>query len=292
MTNHTTMMLTWALTIGLLATPSVAEDTEGQLYRDLLQTRSDAIVTVKAVLKTEMSMMGQMQDDESRVELPGVVVDPSGIILVSNMPFSATRMQQMMGGMMAGGMEISITPTDMKVLFDGDEEEYEAFIAATDSEFDLAFIQIEGLDGREIPYVDFDESGRTAIGERVYTVSRMDRGYDYAAHVYSARIGGEIRRPRRAWIVDRHMDALGLPIFSLDGQVVGVLTTIASGTIDDPDQSGQMRSMMRMLTGGGVGTDAFGSFVLPARNVRSLLVSARDRAADMLAEREQDHQDE
>lgn len=287
------MMFAGAMMIGLLAAPAIAEDdAEGQLYRDLLQARSDAIVTVKAVLKTEISMMGQMQDDESRVEVPGVVIDPSGIVLVSNMPFSATRMEQMMGGMMAAGVEININPIDMKVLFDGDEEEYDAFIVATDSEFDLAFIQIEQIGDREISVVNFDDSGRTGIGERVYAVSRLDKGYDYAAHVQAARVSGEIRRPRRAWIVDRHMDALGLPIFSIDGRVVGVLTTIASGTVDDPDQSGQMRSMMRLMTGGGAGTDAFGSFVLPARNVRSLLVSARERAAEMLAEREQANEDE
>jgi hypothetical protein len=283
---HSRMICSVLVVIGILAAPAIADgDAEGQLYRDLLEKRSEAIVTVKAVLKTEISMMGQLQDDESRVEIPGVVVDPNGIVLVSNMPFSSTRMRQMMGGVMPMGIDINITPIDMKVLFAGDEEEYDAFIAATDAEFDLAFIQIEGIEGREISTIDFDESGRTGIGDRIFTLSRMNKGYDYAAHVQAARISGEIRRPRRAWIIDRHMDALGLPVFSIDGEVVGVLTTIASGTVDDPDDAGQMRAMMRMLTGGGVGTDAFASFVLPARNVRSLLVSARDRAAEMLAER-------
>jgi len=265
----------------LAATGSVsAMADEAAAYRTLLEERGGSIVTIKAVLRSEISMMGQTQDEESRSEVSGVVINDRGLILASNSAFSAGRVMQMMG-MNMPGLSIDITPVDLKIVFDGDEKEYEAFMVASDADLDLAFLQIVDLEGRAVKPIDFDGSVQVETGDRLLSVNRLGRGFDYAPHVETARVGGAIRRPRRAWIVDGSVSGLGLPVFTVDGRVVGVLSTIASGTVDDAGEG--MMGMMAMFSGGGGGPVAV--FALPGRSIRSAISAASDRASQMLEER-------
>lgn len=259
-------------------------DSEAAAYNTLLKDKSQTIVSVKAVLTTEIRMMGQSQDEESRIEVPGVVVSDDGLVLLSNLPFSSDRIEQAIGGMgMPMAPDIHVSPSDIKVLFEGDDEEYDAFFVATDSELDLAFIQIEKLGDREVSPVDFESGERVDIGDRIYSVTRLDRGFDYAAHVQSGRVSGQITRPRRAWLVDGSLNGLGLPVYTADGELAGVLTTLASMKADDPDAASGLGRMMRML--GGDQDTGFRNFVIPPRMVRGVINSASERAKEVLEER-------
>ncbi|MFC1705358.1 hypothetical protein ACFL59_00870 [Planctomycetota bacterium] len=253
----------------------------------LLKQTAPSIVTVKVVLKTEIAMMGQVQDQESRLELQGVVVDPKGLIMLSNAPISGERMMEMMGGM-GGGMQfdIKVTPVEFKVVVEREEEEYEAFLAAKDTKLDLAFIQVEGLGERALQAVVFGKRVKPAIGERVFSVTRMKKGYDYAPYFESSRIGGAITKPRKAWILDGGLSGFGLPVLARSGDTIGVLTTISSGVKDDSGAGGPLGvgGLMRMLSGGGTAA-AVGGFVLPGSVVKAVIAQAMKQAEEVAAER-------
>ncbi len=249
----------------------------------LLEKAAPSIVTVKVVIKTEISVMGQAQNDESRSEMPGVIVDDTGLIMISNAEISADRLKEALSGNpMMGTADITMTPTDFKVIFGNEEEEHDAFLVAKDTKLDLAFLQVEGVTDRTLTAVNFAEGVKPGVGDTIMTVSRLKKGYDYAPFVSTARISGAIRKPRKAWIIDGNIDSLGLPVFSASGEVVGVLITLTPTTTDEGGGAG-FGAIMRMMRGGGLDSGV-GSFVLPAKVVNGLIKQSRVRVQELLDE--------
>jgi len=265
----------------MLALPGVSL---GQNVAGLLDKAAPSIVTVKVVLKTEISAMGQAQNDESRSEMPGVVVDDSGLIMISNAEISADRIKEALAGgnPMMANMDITVTPTDFKVIFGNEEHEHDAFLVAKDTKLDLAFLQVQGVTDRTMTAVSFADGVKPTVGDTVVAVSRLKKGYDYAPFVSTARISGAIKKPRKAWIIDGNIDSYGLPVFSSSGEVVGVLITLTPTTTDEGSGSG-FGSMMRMLSGGGMDSGV-GTFVLPAKVVNGLIKQSRAKVQELLDE--------
>ena len=95
---------TLALCAGLMLALPRAGLGQGEAdLASLLDRIAPSIVTVKVVIKTEISMMGQAQNEESRSELPGVVVDDSGLVMISNAEISADRVKE--AALSVGGCE-------------------------------------------------------------------------------------------------------------------------------------------------------------------------------------------
>ncbi len=282
--NGRTLALCAALTLALTGTGLGQDETN---LASLLERIAPSIVTVKVVIKTEVSMMGQAQNEESRSELPGVVVDDSGLIMISNAEISADRVKEALSGNpMAANLDLTMTPTDFQVIFGNEEQEFSAFLVAKDTKLDLAFLQVEDLGDRKPAAISFAEGTKPAIGETVVAISRLKKGFDYAPYGKTARISGAIRKPRKAWIIDGALDSYGLPIFSSSGGVIGVLITLAPTTMDDSGGS-SFGGMMRMLRGGGMDSGV-GTFVLPAKVVNGLINQSRIRARELIEEQAED----
>jgi hypothetical protein len=281
--NRALLSLSLLASLIALAPRARADDEASQLV-GLVDKISPAIATVRVVLKTEFKFGGQGQDNESKLTLQGVVVDPTGLIIVSNSPFNTSRMSEMFGGGASSeGFGMKMTPTSFKVVFGREEKEYDAFLAATDTKIDLAFIKVEGLSDRKLPFVDFSASETPSLGQKVVGVSRLGKGYDYAPYFESARVSGEINKPRKAWMVDGGLGELGLPVFTPTGEVVGVLSTVPSGVKEeDSDDSMGFSMMMRLFGGGGGG---MGAFILPGPTVKAVIEQASRRAVEVAAER-------
>ena len=272
--------------VALLTLPraGLAQDIAG-----LLEKAAPCIVTVKVVIKTEFSMMGQAQNEESRSELQGVVVHDSGLIMISNAGISADRAMEAISGLgnpMLANMDITMTPTDFAVIFGNEEEEHDAFLVAKDTKLDLAFLQVQGVTDRELVTVNFAEGVKPAVGDTVVAISRLKKGYDYAPFATTARVSGAIRKPRKAWIVDGSIASYGLPVFTSSGDVVGVLITLAPTTTDDSGGSG-FGSMMRMMRGGGLDAGV-GTFILPAKVVNGLIKQSLAKVQELLDEQAAD----
>jgi hypothetical protein len=264
-----------ALALVLAASSALAQDDSAQLA-GLIEKVSPSIVNVRVVLKVEVSMNGQVvQNAEERSQMAGVVVDAGGLIMISNSTISAARMNK--SKMFAArGLSASIVPTNMKVILNGEEEEHAAFLAASDSDLDLAFIQLEKTDGLTLTPVSFADAPKPTIGQRLVQITRLSEGFDYAAHFSLGRVSGRIKKPRKAWVVTGALGGAGLPIYSNDGAVMGVLTSLESGVADGG-------SMMGGAGGGGQATGV--PVLVGSKKVRGVLAQAKTRALEVAAER-------
>jgi len=260
-----------------------ADDVPTQIQA-LVAKQSPTVVTVKVVLKYVMTGDGASQTSESRTELEGVVVDPSGLIMVSNLPFSPQKMIEVMGlPSEAAENAPKIVPTDFKVTFERESTEYSAFLAATDTSLGLAFLQIQGLSGRTLSSVTFASTSLPSLGDQVFTVARLSKGYDYAPFYESARVSGVIAKPRSALMLDGSVSEIGMPVYSLAGDVVGVLGSVASGVESSGgNEDMSMRMMMRLFGGSGGGNHG-GVFVIPGSAVAPVIAQAKARAAQLAA---------
>ncbi|MER3473128.1 MAG: hypothetical protein C4335_03660 [Armatimonadota bacterium] len=281
----------WAVLISLsLLTPVLAQDDSANVQA-VVEKIAPSIVTVKVVVKTTMKMGGESMDEESRLILQGVVVTPDGLIMVSNSPFSPKRMMEMLAGeSMPAGMDYKMTPTSIKVIFGNEDKEYDAFLAATDTKLDLAFIKVEGLGDRQLTPVNLASATEAKLGQKVIAISRLTKGYDYAPYFALGQVCGEIAKPRRAWMLLGDVSQLGLPVFTLNGELLGVLTTITPDVREEGGGAMGFAMFMRLLSGGG-SSGIGGVFVVPASQVSLLVDQANRRAAELSAERTKQKQE-
>lgn len=269
------------LLLSVLSSPGPAAAATAPLGR-LLADKAPTVVPVRLVLKTEMKFGGNAQDQESRLEMEGAVVDPSGLVMIANTALAPGRMFALMGRSTEGA-EITATPTDIKIVLGPEEKEYGAFLAATDSKVDLAFLQVEGLGDRRLPAVDFAAAAKPAVGDRLAVVTRLAKGFDTAPYAELAQVVGEIAKPRPASVLSGTA-VFGMPAYTLEGRLAGAVITLESGVAPGDGDSFGFASAMRMLAGGG---GLIRPFLLPASALQSLVERAREQAQAKLAERAQ-----
>lgn len=255
---------------------------EKEVYSDILEDYKGSVVTIEAVVETEVRAMGQAQESENRIEVPGALINENGLVMASAQPFSSDVIEDALGGA-AGGQDFDtdVSVSDISVVLD-DGEEFDAFIAATDSDFKLAFLQMEDVEFRSFSHIDFDNESEPEQGEKLYTISRLGEGYDYAPHVRYLQIEGEVDRPRQAHIASAYPNLIGMPFFNEEGEVAGVLTDLDVED-DDPAGGGRFGAMLDQLHGG---EDPTLNFVVSIDQVSGLIDRAEERAEDMLDERE------
>lgn len=228
---------------------------DGALYKTLVEKAGPSIVTLKMVLKFQ-----GMGDEGRDHEVSGLMIDPKGLILVSNV---------MIGGSARG---MTITPSDVKVLFADEDESSEglkAKMVARDSELDLAWFQIddEKAKDRTFAAVDLAPSASGTLGDRLYTVQRMDKFFDRTTYVSEGAVGGTTVKPRKLIIPSGFQVEPGGAVFGTDGKVVGVGAIILPSEDDmDMGSPGQMYSRT-------------GPLILPAAEVRSATERAKEMAA-------------
>ncbi|HEV8630861.1 MAG TPA: trypsin-like peptidase domain-containing protein [Thermoanaerobaculia bacterium] len=263
---------------------AAAATADGQLAA-LLSRYAPSIVRVEAVLETRLNFGGQGEAQDSRLDLLGAIVDPSGLVMIWNSHISPARMVEMMQN--AGrqeGMGIQVVPKSFTVSLP--EGEVPAILAATDSALDLAFLQLERPPAQPLPFVDFRRADKPAVGDQVVVVSRLGRGFDHAPFLQTAHVGGALKKPREAWILDGNLTAFGLPVFDRDGVPVGALTTVVTRGGETESAAGGP-TVGQMLGGafGAPGEGPLGVFVLPGERVASLVKLAAERAKQLLQER-------
>ena len=270
---------------GLAGTAAAAAAPKEPSFEDLLASISPAIVSVKVVLKTEFNMGDSMQEQESVLDALGAVVDPGGLILLWNSQLSATRLMDAVRQMGEGeDFKLKMTPTDFRVTFAGDTREHRAFLAGSDSELDLAFLQLEERPARALASIEFGRSRPARIGDTVFGVSRLSPAFDRAAFLETGRIAGRITKPASAFILDASPALLGLPVFDSEGHAVGAVATVLSRTSEPAAQGGDMMSYFA-LGRGRMESGPLGVFLLPGERVKDLVATARLRARELLAER-------
>jgi hypothetical protein len=254
------------------ATSAAAADPVAAAYRMLAEKVGPALVSVKFTMKIE-----GMGDDAGREsETNGVLVDPAGLVLVSNAKI----------GGMAARMGMTANPTDIKVFQGDDAEGLKGRVIARDTELDLAWIQIDDdkAKGKTFPAVDPAAGTMPAVGDKIMVVDRMGKFFDNAVVIEEARVGGLTTKPRKLIIPSgmsdrRAFSALGMPMFAADGRMIGVSIIQMPGKED-------------MEGGGEMGEGNAAIAILPASEVAKATARGKEAAAKAPAAAEGEKKDD
>ncbi len=200
-----------AVAVLCLASATARGDTP---HGQLIETKAAAVVQLKFVLAVQINFQGQNIDREFNREATGVLVDPAGLVMAPAGLFNAPRF----------GMQVDAkaTPTNLRVIFPGDEKEYPAILGAKDSKLGLGFVLIKDLEGKEITVVDLTQTVEPKIGDTLYGVTRLGQGFDHAPMCDEVRVVGRVTKPRTMWAVQGAGNFIAEPLYNAEGAVAGI----------------------------------------------------------------------
>ena len=261
-----------ALAVGSV---SVSADELAQQGRQVLDQYKECVVTINLVIKQQFSMSGfGSQDQESKEEVTGTVIDPSGLTVVALSATDPTSMVQSMmemSGEDLQGFQMSSSVTDLKILMD-DGTEIPGQIVLRDNDLDLAFIRPKEPLANPVPAVDLSNVGTPEILDPVFTINKLGRvaGREYAVSI--ERINAAVTKPRSFFIPgnDPTQTDLGSPTFTADGKVVGVfvMRTVKGA-------GGGMMSMMRGMS------DTSMAIIVPAEDIAEIAAQAPEKGEEV-----------
>ena len=257
---------------GALALPAYGAPDDGAMYETLLASKAPAVVSVKFVL--HVTARGETQ--EMNQEIHGTIVDATGVVMVGNDEFDG-QMGAMKSIMKAQGMEVTMAPADVKILFGSESKEYPAVIVARDSNLGLAFVQILDLEGKTPDAVDLTKGATPKIGQAAYGVTRKSRGFDCAPTIDRLFVNGKVEKPRALWSVSGTFGGKGLPVFDSEGKPLGVYS-VQKGSEGVEEGGGGPGGFLSALSGA-----SEGSCLLPLDAVLKSLDQAKKRIPDAVA---------
>jgi hypothetical protein len=211
-----------ALVLGLAGTAlPIRADELAEKGRDIFKQNEHAVVTAQVVLK--VSYPGAAKSSESRQEITGTVIDPSGLTVLALSAVDPSEMYQRMMSEQGSQARLETEVTDLRILL-ADGTELPAEIVLRDKDLDLAYIRPKTKPASPMTAVDLTKSAPAQLLDQVVTLNRLNSasGRAYAASV--ERISAVIQKPRTFYIPDSTMTAttLGSPAFALDGKIVGL----------------------------------------------------------------------
>ena len=254
-----------ALVLGLagLAVPGRADEL-AEKGREIFNQNQHAVVTVQVV--SENVLLRRGRSSETRQDLTGTVVDPSGLTVLALSACDPSEMYQRMMAEQGSQYKLEIEVTDLKILL-ADGTELPAEIVLRDKDLDLAFIRPKTKPASPMAAVDLSKSAPAQLLDEVITLNRLNSaaGRAYAASV--ERISAVIQKPRTFYIPDSTMTSttLGSPAFALDGKVVGLVV---------------MRAVNAKGGGGRNYRDNMTSIILPAEDVLKAAKQAPEAKGD------------
>jgi len=263
--RYQSSLIAAALLLGLAGATVPSRATElAEKGREIFNQNQHAVVTVQVVLK--VSYAGAGKSSETRQDLTGTVVDPSGLTVLALSACDPSEMYQRMMGEQASQYKLETEVTDLKILL-ADGTELPAEIVLRDKDLDLAFIRPKTKPGSPMAAVDLSKSALAQLLDEVITLNRLNSaaGRAYAASV--ERISAVIQKPRTFYIPDSNMTSttLGSPAFALDGKLVGVFV---------------MRAVTAKGGGGRNYRENMTSIILPAADILKAAKQAPEAKGD------------
>lgn len=201
-----------------------------------LKTKFEScVVTVNLVIKQKITVQGrEMNKNETKSEVSGTVIDPSGLLVVSLTSTDPASLINKLQGRQSNDNQFKYENeiTDIKIKL-GDGQEIAGKIALRDEDLDLAFIQpIEK--SVSFSYVDIKQSIQPQLLDQCFSLTRLGKIGNWNVAVIPDRIEAIIEKPRMVYL--SNSNRLGSPIFSVDGKFIGliVLRALQSETQSNP----------------------------------------------------------
>jgi len=195
--------------------------------RAVFESSKHTVVSIQLVLKTRYSFGSDTQEQENNQELSGTVISPDGLTVVALSATDPTGLMRTLSGELDDG-DVATEISDVKIMLQ-DASEIEAQVVLRDNDLDLAFIMPTERPAEPLPYVSLENSGKPEIFDQVVAINRLGQ---VANRVYSGAletIEAVVERPRTYYIPGSSPThtGLGCPVFTLDGDFVGILVVRA-----------------------------------------------------------------
>ena len=215
--------MTLVCVVGILGMAHADEAAEAG--RAILDAHKDAVVTVKLVIKMRYSMGGRSDERETKSEVTGTVIDPSGLVVASLFatdPASAAKNMAAMDEASGYSMEAEIK--DAKILTpDGDE--IDAELVLRDNDLDLAFMRPKEKAEKPFASVDLKDAGQPQVLDPLIGISRMGKVANRVHGAIVDRVEAVVEKPRTFYVpagAGMNEASLGAPVFTLDGKIAGI----------------------------------------------------------------------
>jgi hypothetical protein len=221
-------------------------DPVSETARGLASQWQDAIVGVKIVLES--------YDYESKIEVLGTVVDPTGLVVIS--------LSSIDPGSIAYASESETKIKDVKITLP-DATEIPSEIVLRDRDLDLAFVRSIDKVKKALLAIDLEHAAEPELADQICILSRLGSASGYAPHVSLYRIQSIITKPRTFYVPDFMgvLSGLGTPAFTLDGKVLGIMLMRIS--LADGSGMGEMFSGIRSM--------GVLPVILPAKDIQKAL---------------------
>ncbi|MEK7485041.1 MAG: trypsin-like peptidase domain-containing protein [Planctomycetota bacterium] len=221
----------------ILGTLGVWADEIGQIARNILKANEKAVVRVSVVIKQSMSFGGQpARNRESKKEIIGTLIDPSGLTLVS---LSRIDPGASLAGSESHGIEIKTELSSIKILL-SDGKEVAAKVVLRDKDLDIAFVVPEQkLLENSFPFISLENKTKNPIEimDEGIILTRAEKTAKRVSMVDVLRINAIVSKPRTFYL-SQNIGSVGSPVFAKDGSLIGVtLIRINSseGALEDVD---------------------------------------------------------
>ncbi len=220
------------LILAVLSTPvgAVAQESLEDKARQILENNKSAlvVVTVQSTLEANTTGDDLPPRDQQRRTL-GVTIGDDGLIIVSN---SAIDASVGLEGQQAQMEEEVVTIQSAKSVFKeveisyGDTTLLHGKVIRQDVEADVAFIMPDKSEaetiGKKFDFIDLSKFAATAqAADQVIGLSRASGVYGYMPIMTIGRITG-VFKTDRTYFVTEAGTAQGIPVFTMDGNPVGV----------------------------------------------------------------------
>ncbi len=246
--------------------PLCAGDELGEAGRKLLEQHSQAIVTIQVVMKQQMNMFGSSREEESKTEITGTVINPSGLTVTSLSSLDpGSIIMDMMGGQTGLGafdMDMKSQVTSATLLLE-DGTELPGRVVLRDPDLDLAFVQPDEKPEKALPHLDLSNSAEPEVLESIISLGRLGKLARRKETAAIGRITARVDKPRPFYVpaVSLASDLpLGCPVFTPDGATVGLIVMRKGASPGGGSLTGMLTSALSF-------SDFMMFIVVPAKDV-------------------------
>jgi hypothetical protein len=262
------------LGIYILASSTVdAADIKDTARAKAIQTQG-AVVTIRLVAKIKISMMGQNQDQESKIEAIGTVIDPDGLTVtdVSSIDPSST-VQSMLGILGGAGLKMDSEIKEAAILLE-DGTEVAADVVLKDSDLGLAFIRPRDASHKFDAVTLKNRNVQPQLLDSLFTIGRLGKNSNRALTLTVDSIRAISKGPRTFFVGEKETQAfLGCIAYSSEGEPVGVY--VLKQKQSTPGEEGSGNQALAVLSRMGAVKDALLPIIRPVNDVIEVAAQAK-----------------
>jgi len=200
-----------------------------------------AAVTIRLVLKLKSGG----QEHEQKVEVPGVVIDPTGLTVASASSIDPSGVFRRILDAQRQRVSIESEVKETVILLE-DGTELEAAVVLKDTDLDLAFIRVRDA-GMKLPAVTLkSRPGAVPLLTRIYVLGRLSKLGNRALSVATGEVRAYVRGPAPYYVTDGESSSfVGSVAYTADGVPLGVFVKRFATSVDTGRGSDTVMTVLR-----------------------------------------------